>query len=185
MKIKMKILAVIFCAVALILGPGMAQAQAAQVNSNVATISLSYNVAEQITVSASVGSLTFTGATPTTPSFTVTTTWQLAAGHTRIDQNLYFSNPAQAMTDGIGDYITSTQVWANIGGAGYSACNKPPTADIVGETTGGVCNVGWGTNTPATTGTNTSTYSLQLQGLGTSLPAGAYTGTLNIAAGAN
>jgi hypothetical protein len=162
-------------------------AHAAQLGSNTATVALSYNISESITVSGVPSTATFTGVTPTTPIIAVTTTWVLAATRTHLDTNLYFTTPTAALTDGAGHNIPTSSVFANLNGGAYSACTSSPAADVVGATVGGTCNVGFGVAITAANqnSSNTSNFTLQLQGLSASLPAGAYTGTLNIVAGAN
>lgn len=171
-------------ALALIPSMGLAQTP---VGSNTATVGLAYAIGESITVSATPATTVFTGTPATTGSIAVTTSWVLSSIRTHLDTNLYFSTATAALTDGVGDNIPSSEVFANMNGGAYSACNKNPAVDITGAVAGATCNVGFGVAISSTnlTGSNTTNFTLQLQGLSGSLPAGTYTGTLNIVAGAD
>jgi hypothetical protein len=181
-----KQLAVIFMALALLFAPVLAEAS---INSQISTIQLSYSANEVLTVSGVPPSLTFSSQlTPQTQPLTVTTSWQLASSRTRVDTNLYFMNPSIALSDGAGNNIPVTSVFANLNGGAFSACNGSPaptlsTIDVAGAT----CQVS-GIFQPITssnlTGSRSDSIVLELQNL-PSLPAGTYTGSVNIVAGAN
>jgi hypothetical protein len=184
MKIKKQVL-VIGLALALMFAP-VAPAQAGIVSST-ATVQLSYVIGESISVSGAPPTLTFSGApTPATGNLVIVTTWVLAATRTHVDTNLFFATPTAALTNGSGSNIPASQVFANINGSSFSACNTNPATDTASvAVTGGTCNVGFGVAiTPANlTGSHSDTFVLQLQGLSASLPAGTFTGQLNIVAG--
>lgn len=114
---------------------------------------------------------------------TVTTSWQLAAGHARIDTNLFFGSTT-ALTDGTGDNIPASNVFSSLDAGPYTACNGPKLTDIPNDTASATC-LGYGSVSPAATGSATHSFTLQLQGLPTTLPAGLYTGSIFIQAGAN
>jgi hypothetical protein len=185
MKINsLKKIAVVFIAMLMtFVLPANAQA----IVSSTSTVQLSYVVGESISVAGAPPSLVFAGSPiPTTGSLTITTSWVLAPTRVRLDTNLFFATPTAALTNGGGSNIPSSEVFANINGGNYSACNTNPASDVASvAVTGGTCNVGFG-GTVATlgvTGTHTDVFILQLQGFGT-LNAGTYTGQLNIVAGA-
>lgn len=164
-------------------------ADAQAIVSSTSTVQLSYIVGESLTVSGAPPTLTFAGApTPATGALTITTSWVLSAARTRIDVNLFFATPTAALTDGASNNIPASQVFANINGSAFTACNTNPAPAVAGvATTGGTCNVGYGAVITAAnrTSSHSDAFILQLQGLSSSLPAGTYTGQLNIVAGAN
>lgn len=178
---------IMFLACLLSLAPAWADAG---VVSTVGNITMNYVVGETITVSGVPPSFSFLGTTPSFTGLAITTTWNLAAGRSHVDTIMYLSSPTQALSDGAGHFITAAQVFQQKNGAGFLACTKPSTyfptevqATVVsGAGCAGQDNV---TITGANqAGTNTSTYDFQLQGLPANLPAGTYTGVLNIVAGA-
>jgi hypothetical protein len=165
-------------------------ADAQAIVSSTSTVQLSYVVGESITVTGAPPSLTFSGSpNPVTGPLSVTTSWVLAASRTHLDTNLFFASATAALTDGSGHNIAASTVQANLNGGAFSPCNTNPAADVAGvAVAGATCNVGFGV---AITGANltsshTDTFILQLLASGLSgLPAGTYTGQLNIVAGAN
>jgi hypothetical protein len=172
-------------AVALVLCAVPANAQAA-ITATPATVSLSYTVGESITISALPASVTFTGATPTTGAITVTTNWVLNNTRTFVDVNWGVGSTTAALTDGASHNIPASNVFESMGGA-YAACNQAAGATELTPllTVGAICNHGehiaiTGANQ---TGSKVDTLTLQLQGLGV-LPAGTYSGTFTVVAGA-
>lgn len=178
-----------FAAFALLFGvvlPANAQA----IVSSTATTQLSYVVGESISVSGAPPTLAFAGAPlPQTGNLTIVTTWNLATGRTHLDTNLFFATPTAALTDGNGHNISSANVQANIAGGAFSSCNTNPAIEVAGvATAGGTCNVGFGVAITSgnLAGTHSDVFVLQLTAAGISgLPAGTYTGQLNVVAGAN
>lgn len=167
-------------------------ANAQAIVSSTATVNLSYVVGESITVTGAPPSLTFSGSpNPVTGPLSITTSWVLSGSRTHVDTNLFFTTPTAALTDGAGHNIPASQVWANVGGGSFSDCARNPATDTAGvATAGGTCNNGFGVAITSGNLTNvagtTSVFILQLQAAGISgLPAGTYTGQLNIVAGAN
>jgi hypothetical protein len=187
---NLKIFAAFLVMAVLILSPSLALATPAQVSSGVAVVALTYVVPESITVTGVPVNATFApGATPTTGTINVTTTWTLASGHTSLNTNLYFTTPTAALSNGAGGNIPTSDIFANMDGGTFDNCTQPVTPGIPSTVAGATCNAGFGLNAAqlATqlSGTATHAFQLQLQGLSATLPAGTYTGVLNIAAGAN
>lgn len=91
----------------------------AQVNSAVANVALNAVKAPVLTVALSAGAVNFLsltdGATsnPGDTTVTVTTTWSLSPSTGTMDLWAYFSNPAQALTDGTED-IPAANVEASV-----------------------------------------------------------------------
>lgn len=157
--------------------------------SSTAAIQLSYVVGESVAVSGVPPSLTFSGApTPATGTLTSTITWVLLSTRVRVDSNLFFASPTAAMTDGAGHNIPSSQVYENLDGGTFGACNSSPFADTSSvAVTGATCPNGVIINITGSnlSGSQNDSYVLQLQGLSGSLPAGTYTGQINLVAGAS
>ena len=187
-RLTIKMFAVMFLSVALLFGPMLPKADA--LVSAVTSVQLSYVVGESITISGVPPSLTFTGAPiPATGPLSVTTTWALTSTRTRVDIAIYFTSPNAALTDGFGHDIPTSQVFANLNGGTFATCNGSAVAPELAAaiTAGGVCsaNVNVAITTANDSGNRTDVVILQLQGLGSSLPAATYTGQINLIAGAN
>jgi hypothetical protein len=175
---KMKRITVLLITLALCLVP--AQAQAVTVNSNVQTVALTMTVGESITLSATPATITFTydGSNAATASgpVTVTTSWQLASGHTSVYESAYFSSTT-ALTGP--SSIPTSQFMQKIDGTGTpSACNVSGNFSTTAS-----CQpiINTTTVTPLTLSGRTDTLLFSLSGVGI-LGAGSYTGTINIAA---
>lgn len=165
-------------------------AQAQAIVSSTSAVNLSYVVGESVSVSNVPGSLTFSGSPlPQTGNLTVTTSWTLLGTRTHVDTNLYFASPTAAMTDGAGHNISAANVLANVNGGAFSDCGRNPATDTAGvAVTGATCNNGVGVliTSANLTGTRNDIFILELSAAGLSgLPAGTYTGQLNVVAGAN
>lgn len=163
-------------------------AQAQAITATPASVSLSYSISESITVSALPASVTFTGAPPTTGAITINRSWVLNSTRTFVDLNWGLGSVASALSDGASHNIPSSNVFSNMNGGAYSNCTQAAGATELTPllTVGAICNMG---RHDAVTGANqvgsdSTTVTLQLQGLPGSLPAGTYTGTLVIVAGA-
>ncbi|MGH9505059.1 MAG: hypothetical protein ACRD20_19570 [Terriglobales bacterium] len=165
-------------------------AAAAQQHSNIAAANLSMTVGESITIIPPTQSvpLNYTaGATSTPPStFQVTTLWQLSNAHTSLHINWWFADATSALNAG-SSKIPASQVLSNVDGSAYSGCTSAPDILVPGAVAGSTCNVGLVIPLTAANyaAQQSDTIGVQLQGLSTSLPAGTYTGTLNIQAGTN
>lgn len=113
----MKKMFVVLTALALIFMPAVSEATALQ--SNQATLTLSFVVNESISVSLSSGSAVFTGGPPTTPSITVTSTWAATASRTLMSTAVWFASSV-ALT-GPGN-VNASAVWLSKDGGTYGAC---------------------------------------------------------------
>ncbi len=185
-RIKMKMFAVVLMSLALLFGPGLANAQA--IVSAVSQVQISYQIGESVSVTGVPPSLTFSGSpVPATGPLSVTINWQLAATRTRVDLAVYFATTT-ALTDGSGHNIPTSSVFANINGGTFSPCNSSAVAPelTASVTAGAVC--GANDNVVITSsnlsGSKTDTVVLQLQSL-PSLPAGTFTGQVSLIAGAS
>jgi hypothetical protein len=186
-RLKAKMFAVVLMSLALLFGPGLANAQATEVTSAPAsTVSLSMSVSESITVSGTPASITFTyspaaGGTATASGpITVNVSWSLAAGHAAgVIVQSWLSSATAAL--GGPASIPSSQVFQAVNGGAATACTG--TADPASGigVAGAACSVVASSPSPvpAGTGNRSSTVVLSLSGLGALTP-GVYTGTWNV-----
>jgi hypothetical protein len=162
----------------------------AVLTSSVGTSTLTYAQPETITVSGIPASLSFTPCTGgvCTGTLNVTTTWQLASTRTRVAMNLFFANPAQAMSDSAGDFITAANINANTNGGVYGNCNRASDSILTGVIpVAAACNAGLSANITAGTLSSSATAAFTLQipsSVLQTLPANTFTGTLSYVAGA-
>lgn len=170
---------------------------AAQLNSNVGTVVLNATLPESLTVSVTGGAtVNFTLAANSatnagSTTSTIQTAWVLQPGRTRVTVWAWVPNGASALTDGAGDNIPASAVSAAAagsgsaggalntsasGGAGVPAFITPAAA--TGVQIGNVAITG---ANKASNTTTTLTWNISTTGI-PQLPAGAYTGTVNIQA---
>jgi len=162
------------------------QAGESQLNSNVANVVLTATLLESLSITALPSAVAFNlapggeavGSTPVA----VTTVWIL--GSTRTTVNLYanFSSSTIALTDGLGHNIAS----ANIEG---QMTTGSPTSYTAFTQTGPFGAAGaslklftQGIGLTNLSSTRTDNLNLEIDLIGTTVPAGVYVGTLNIQA---
>ncbi len=151
-------------------------------NSSVANVNLNATLAESLTVAASPATVNFTLA-PNGPAagsapVSITTNWALASTRTSVSLFAYFSSTA-ALTDAGGTTIPNTAVSGNPNGAGlqpFTTAN-PFNGANTGLQIFNVAITGANVNT-----SRTDSLALQIDTTGLGLPAGTYTGILNIEA---
>jgi hypothetical protein len=158
-------------------------------NSSVASVALSATLNESLTVSATPGSVSFNLVAGSTAlgsgAVTTTTSWVLNGSRTKVTLTGYFSSATAALTSGgtTPVNIPSSAVLAKVDTA---SAFSPFTATGPLGTAGAGLSVFSTTITNANrTATQTDTMNLEidLSGSGQAqLPAGTYTGTLNLAA---
>jgi hypothetical protein len=151
-------------------------------NSNVANVNLNAVLAETLTVAASPATVNFallpSGVAPGDNPVSITTQWALASTRTKLAVWAYFSSTT-ALNNGAGNNIPNTSVSGNPDGAGmatFSATdpfNGLATGVQVYSTAIAAANVN---------STHTDSLALQIDTTGLNLPAGTYTGVLNIEA---
>jgi hypothetical protein len=117
---------------------------------------------------------------PGSTNITATTAWVLKPGRTQVTVDAYFANSGAALTDGAGNNIPSS--------AFTIADNAAAPAALVNTVAFGAANGGLRLANVAITGANKNAnrtdnmaFNINLSALG-QLPAGTYTGTLNIQA---
>lgn len=153
----------------------------AQVRSNIAGVNLAAILNDSISVSASPGQVNFVlpanGVVTGNPTLVITTAWILKPAPT-LQTFAYFSSSASALSDGAGHNIPSSSVSGSVNGGAF-------------QTFTGACVFSANTcltvfNLKVTgnqkTGINNTNLQLQISTVGLKLPAGTYTGVLNIRA---
>ncbi len=169
----------------------------AQVNSNARAVSLNASLTESLTVSLTGGAtvgfalLANRGANAGSTVSTIRTAWVLQPGRTRVGVWAWVPNGASALTDGAGDDIPAGAVTASAsgsgsvggvlnsvlsGGAGVPAFVPPAAATGVQIGQVRITRRNRTGNTTTTLTWNINTTAVP------QLPAGTYTGTVNIQA---
>ena len=111
-------------------------------------------------------------------SITVTTSWTLQAGVRNVTTYAYFSSAAVGLTDGAAHNIPSSKVSGSVNGGAFGTfTGATPFAAGSGMTLSTTR-----IRRRNRTGTHQDTMNLQISTTGLSLPAGTYTGVLNIQA---
>ena len=154
----------------------------AQLNSNIAGVNLAADLTTSLTITASPGLVNFalipngtaTGSVPVT----VNVSWTLRPSVGAVTTYAYFTSAAVALTDGAADNIPSSSVSGSVNGGAYGAfTGASPFAATSSITLSSIRILG-----NNKTGTHTDTLNLQISTIGLTLPAGTYTGVLNIQA---
>jgi hypothetical protein len=169
----------------MVLAASLASAQV--INSGAQTIALNATLNESLTVGLSANSVNFpltagSAANAGSTNITATTTWVLKPSRTTLRLYAYFAAAATALTDGAGNNIPSS--------AFFVADNAGPSTALINTVAFGGANAGLQLASVAITNANRAgnradvmAFNINLTG-GTlpQLPAGSYTGTLNIQA---
>ena len=162
-------------------------ASAQALNSGAQPIALNATLGESLTLTLSASTVNFTLAAGSatnagSTNITATTAWVLKPGRTAVGVYAYFATAASALTDGAGDNIPSS--------AFYIADNAGASTALTNTVAFGGANAGLQLANVAITAANRSAsrtdvmaYNINLTGGALpQLPAGTYTGTLNIQA---
>jgi hypothetical protein len=158
----------------------------AQLSSNTQTIALSATLAESLTVSLSASSVNFnlsagSATNAGSTGVTATTTWVLRPSRNALAVYAYFGSATAALTDGGGNNIPSSAFFiANNGGAS-TAVNQAFAGFGAAGSALRLANVTITNANRAGNRTDAMLYNINLTTL-PQLPAGTYTGTLNIQA---
>jgi Tfp pilus assembly protein PilV len=168
---------------------GIASLASAQLNSAAQPIALNAQLAESLTLSLTANAVNFTltagsGSNAGSTNITATTAWILKPGRTQVTVDAFFATAAAALTDG------GTPANNIPSSAFFISDNGGAAAALVNNVAFGGANAGLRLATVAITGANKNSsrtdnmaFNINLTG-GTlpQLPAGTYTGTLNIQA---
>jgi len=158
---------------------------AAQLNSGAQPIALNATLGESLTLSLSANAVNFTLTSGSannagSTNITATTTWVLKPSRTAVGVYAYFAAAATALTDGSGDNIPSSAFTiADNAGAPAPLVNTVPFGGALAGLQ--LANVAITNANRAGNRTDNMAYNINLTALG-QLPAGTYTGTLNIQA---
>ena len=175
-------------AVAVVLLGVVPAVASAQIVSNVANVSLSAVLAQSITVSVTSGSSVNFALTNGTlvggdvPAV-IQTSWNLNPGIIgAVSLYGYFTTPAQALSDGAGNFITTALVEGQMSTGTpttYAAFTQTNPVGPVGGSLALFTEVVTGANKIKT---RTDNLDLRINLLGQTLPAGTYTGTVRLQA---
>ena len=174
--------------------PAGPAAFAQAINSNAGTVTLTATLPESLTVSVTSGAtVNFTlaantAANPGSTTSTVQTAWVLKPGRTVVTIWTWVANGASALSDGGGNNIAAGQVTATAAGSGSAGgllnsvvsggLNVPAFITGTGVQIGNVAITG---ANKASSTTTTLTWNINTAST-PQLPAGTYTGTVNIQA---
>ena len=154
----------------------------AQLNSNIAGVTLAANLTTSLTVTAAPGLVDFalvpSGTANGSVPITVNTSWTLKPSVGAVTVYAYFSSAAAALTDGAADNIPSSSVTASVNAGGFVAFTGASPFAAASSITVSTWRI-LGNNR---TGNHTDTVNMRISTVGLNLPAGLYTGTLNIQA---
>lgn len=176
-----KILHVVLVAV-LLLGLTV-PAPAGPLNSNFVTVNLQANAKESLSVTAAPALVNFNllptgGISNGNVPVSITTSWVLLPGRTRVRLYVYFASAAAALSDGAGTNIPSSRVLGSVnGGAFQTITNNSPFG--AGRSLRIFRQVITNANLNAS---RTDNLGLRVDTTGLLLPAGVYTGLLIIQA---
>jgi hypothetical protein len=162
------------------------QLSIAQVNSNVANVSLSATLLESLTVSASPSSVTFNlvaGGTATgSAPVSITTSWVLGATRTSVNLYGYFSSSTAALTDGASDNIPSSDVLGQVSTGSPTTYTAFTQTGPFGAAGGSLRLFAQSIGVLNLIGARTDSLGLEINLSTLQIPAGTYTGTLHIQA---
>lgn len=154
----------------------------AQLNSNIAGVNLAANLTTSLTVSAAPGLVTFalvpSGTANGSAAITVNTSWTLKPSVGAVTVYAYFSSAPAALTDGAADNIPSSSVTASVNAGAFTAFTGVSPFAAASSITLSKWRI-LGNNR---TGTHTDTINMRISTVGLTIPAGTYTGVLNIQA---
>jgi len=170
---------------AMVSATSLASAQA--LNSGAQTIALNATLSESLTLSLSANAVNFTltpgsATNAGSTNITATTAWTLRPGRTAVGVFAYFTAAASALTDGSGNNIPSSAFKiADNGGASTALTNSVTFSGAnAGLQLANVAITGANRNSSRT---DVMAFNIDLSaGTLPQLPAGTYTGTLNIQA---
>jgi hypothetical protein len=163
----------------------LASAQA--LNSGAQPIALNAQLTESLTLNLSANAVNFTltagsATNAGSTNITATTAWILRPGRTAVTVDAYFASAASALTDGAGNNIPSSAFKISDNGGASTALTN--TVAFGGANAGfRLANVAITAANRSANRTDVMAFNIDLSG-GTlpQLPAGTYTGTLNIQA---
>ncbi len=161
----------------------------AQVNSNASTVALNAVLAETLALTASPSVVNFTLAPGSTAAgsapVVVSSSWVLAATRGTVNLYAWFATPAAALTDGAStpNNIPSTAVYASLPNGIPTSMTAFSQSNTLGAANGGLKLFTQTLSSSNRASSRSDSVSLQINlASQPQLPAGTYTGTLNIQA---
>lgn len=158
----------------------------AQVNSNVANVTLTATMLESLTVvpvpSAMAFSLVAGGVAGGSTSIAMTTVWVLAPTRTSVKLFGSFSSSTAALTDGAGDNIPSSAVLGQVPTGSATSFTAFTQTVPFGAAGAGLLLFNQAITIANDVSARTDTLSLEIDLTSTTVPAGVYTGTLHLEA---
>ncbi len=173
-------------AMLLVLG---SRAMHAQVSSNSASVTLNASLAEILTIAATPASVNFTLvqgsiATASAP-VQIVTNWLLGPGRATVKLYAWFATPSAALTDGATtpDNIPSSEVFGQVTTGTPTSYTAFTQSNTIGTASGGLLLYTQALSSTNRAATRTDNLNLQINlASQAQLPAGSYTGVLNIQA---
>lgn len=154
----------------------------AQINSNVAGVNLAATLNTSLTLVAAPNAVNFAlvqnGVATGSTAVTVTTIWTLRPNVGDVTVYGYFASPAAALSNGAGADIASARVSGSANGGPFT----PFTSNSPFAAGSSMTLATWRILGNNRNGTRQDTLGLQIDTTGLPLPAGTYTGVLNIQA---
>lgn len=165
------------------------QAAQAQLNSNSATVTLNATLAETLTIAATPANVNFTlvqgGISTASAPVQIVSSWLLGPGRATVKLYAWFATPAAALTDGAAtpDNIPSSQVFGQVTTGTPTSYTAFTQSNTLGTANGGLLLYTQALSSGNRAATRTDNLNLQINlASQAQLPAGVYTGTLNIQA---
>jgi hypothetical protein len=161
---------------------GFAPIAHAQLNSNIANVTLNAVLSTSLTVSAAPGLVNFalppSGVANGSATINITTSWALSPSTGRVTVWGYFSSAASALSDGAGDNIPSASVSGSPDGGAFTPfTGAGPFGAASSLQIAFVRVLGFNKS-----GTRSDTLDMRISTVGLNLPAATYSGILNIQA---
>jgi hypothetical protein len=161
----------------------------AQINSNSATVALNATLAESLVISATPGTVNFTlvagGTASGSAPVAITTTWILNSTRANVGLYAWFATPTAAMTDGLAtpNLIPSSEFLGQVTTGLPTSYTAFTQSNTLGTAGGGLKLFTTALTSSNRSSTRTDNLNLQINlSAQPQLPAGSYTGTLNLQA---
>ena len=162
-------------------------ASAQVLNSNTATVALNATMAETLAISATPGTVNFTLVPGSTSAgsapVVVNTSWVLSALRGSVNLYAWFATPSAALTDGAAtpNNIPSSEVYASTANGIPTTLTAFTQSNTLGVANGGLKLFSQTLSSSTRESSRTDSVNLQINLTGQpQLPAGTYTGTLNL-----
>ncbi len=165
------------------------EACSAQLNSSAATVTLNATLPEVLSVSATPGNVNFTlipgGTAVASAPILVTTTWLVRASRANVALFAWFATPAAALTDGAStpNTIPSAEVYGTVPTGSPTAYTAFTQSGALGASGGGLQLFTQALSSATRSATRTDNLNLEINLTAQpQLPAGSYSGILNLQA---